>query len=68
MKNRNKSVFFEVINSSATSLCSINMKITLHYSVYMRTSGEKVRISDEAERVQSVSYSHIRSLSRLWCV
>jgi len=24
----------------------------------MRTSGEKVRISDEAERVQSVSYSH----------
>jgi len=34
-----------------------NTKITLHYSVYMRTSGEKVRISDEAERVQSVSYS-----------
>jgi len=31
----------------------------------MRTSGEKVRISDEAERVQSVSYSHIRSLSEL---
>ena len=29
----------------------------------MRTSGEKVRISDEAERVQSASYSHIRSLS-----
>jgi len=26
----------------------------------MRTSGEKVRISDEAERVQSVSYPHIR--------
>jgi len=25
----------------------------------MRTSGEKVRISDEAERVQLVSYSHI---------
>jgi len=31
----------------------------------MRTSSEKVRISDEAERVQSVSYSHIRSLSGL---
>jgi len=29
----------------------------------MRTSSEKVRISDEAERVQSVSYPHIRSLS-----
>jgi len=28
-----------------------NIKITLHYSVYMRTSGDKVRISDEAERV-----------------
>jgi len=26
----------------------------------MRTSGEQVRISDEAERVQSVSYRHIR--------
>ena len=31
----------------------------------MRTSGEKVRISDEAERVQSVSHPHIRSLSGL---
>ena len=30
------------------------------------TSGEKVRISDEAERVQSVSYSHITSLSGLY--
>jgi len=29
--------------------------MTLYYSVCMRTSGEKVRISDEAERVQSVS-------------
>jgi len=28
----------------------------------MRTPGEKARISDEAERVQSVSYSHIRSV------
>jgi len=34
----------------------------------MRTSGEKERISDEAERVQSVSYSHIRSLSGLCTV
>ena len=49
---------------------SSNIKITLHYSVYMRTSGEKVRISDEAERVQSVSYSHrhIRPLSLLYTV
>ena len=45
-----------------------NAKITLHCSVCMRTSGEKVRISDEAERVQSVSYFHIRSLSRLYTV
>jgi len=37
----------------------------LHYSAYIRTF-EKVRISDEAERVQSVSYSHIRSLSGLY--
>jgi len=34
----------------------------------MRTSDVKVRISDEAERVQSVSYSHIRSLSGLCTV
>jgi len=34
----------------------------------MRTSGEKVRISDEPERVQSVSYSHIRPLSDLYTV
>jgi len=45
-----------------------DIKITLHYSVYMRTSGEKVRISDDVERVQSVSYSHIRSLSGLHTV
>ena len=38
----------------------------LHYSVYLGTSGEEVRISDEAERVQSVSYLHIRSLSGLY--
>ena len=40
-----------------------NIKMTLYYSVCMRTSGEKVRILDEAERVQSVSCPHIRSLS-----
>jgi len=39
----------------------------------MRTSGENlmkqnVRISDEAERVQWVSYYHIRSFSRLYPV
>jgi len=34
----------------------------------MHTSGESVRISDEAERVQSVSYPHIRSLSGLYCI
>ena len=60
-------MFFEVINTSATSMFS-NIKLTLHYSVYMRTSGEKERISDEAERVQSVSHSHIRSLSGLCTV
>ena len=45
-----------------------NIKKVLHYSVYMRTSREKVSISDEAERVQSVSYSHIRSFSGLYTV
>ena len=45
-----------------------NIKITVYYSVYMRISGEIVRISDEAERVQSVSYSHIRSLSGSYTV
>jgi len=34
----------------------------------MRTSGEKACISDEAERFQSVSYPHIRSLSELYTV
>jgi len=32
----------------------------------MHTSGEKVRISDETERVQSVSYPHIRLFSVLY--
>jgi len=31
----------------------------------MRTSGEKVRTSDEAESVQSASYPYIRSWSGL---
>jgi len=44
------------------------IKTTLYYSVFMCTSGEKVCISDEAERVQSVSYYHIRSLSGLYIV
>jgi len=61
MKNCIISVFSEVINSSATSMCSIIIKITLHYSIHMR-------ISDEAEHVQSVSYFHIRSLSGLYAV
>ena len=43
-----------------------NIRITLYHSVRMRTSGEKVRISDEAERVQLVSYPLTRSLSRLY--
>jgi len=35
----------------------------------MRTSGEKVRISDKAESaIQSVSYSRMRSLSRSYTV
>jgi len=34
----------------------------------MRTSGEKVCISDEAERVESVSYFHIRPLLGLYTV
>jgi len=57
------SVFFEVIKPISNFNVFNNIKITLHYSVYMRASGEKVRVSDEAERVESVSYSHIRSLS-----
>jgi len=45
-----------------------NIRITLYYSVSMRISDETVRISDEAERVQSVSYFDIRSLSGLYTV
>jgi len=65
MKNRVKSPFYEVINSTATSMFN-NIMITLYYRVYMGTSGEKIRISDEAERVQWVSYHYIRSLSGLY--
>jgi len=32
----------------------------------MRTSGEKIRISDKAERLQPVSFPHIRTLSGLY--
>ena len=63
-KSRDICVFWSdklIKNFNATS----NTKITLHYSVYMRTSGEKVRISDEAERVQSASYSHITVIGNL---
>ena len=33
-------------------------KITLHYSVHMRTTGEKVRVSDEAERSIGFIFSY----------
>ena len=56
---------YKLINNFSVSS---NIKKALHYSVYMSTSGEKVRISDEAECVQSVSCSHIRSLSLLYTV
>jgi len=37
-----------------------NIKVTLHYSAYMCTSGEKVCILDEGERLQSVSHSYMQ--------
>ena len=43
MENCVKSVFFEVINSSATSRCSIT-QITLQYSVCMRTLEESTHM------------------------
>jgi len=52
MKNRVKSVFFSSDKFISNFTVVNNMKIT---SVCMRTSGEKERVSDEAERVQSVS-------------
>jgi len=67
MKNRVKFVFFEDKLISNFNVFN-NIKITLYCSVYMRTSVEKVLVSDEAERVQSVSCSHIRSLSGLYTV
>ena len=45
-----------------------SIRITLYYSVCMSISREKVRISDEADCVQSVAYSHIISSSRLYCI
>jgi len=43
------------------------MKVTLYYSVCMRTSGEKYAYrSDEVERVQPVSFPRIRSLPGLY--
>jgi len=67
MKNGVKSGFFEVIKFISNFNVFSTTKITFYnYSVYMRTSGEKIRISDGAECVQSISYSHIRSLSGLY--
>jgi len=55
--------------SKERTACLTFMDATpLHYSVYMRTLGEKVLISVEAKSVKSVSYSHIRSLSGLYTV
>jgi len=51
--------FFEMINSSATSIIYRQL---LYYSVCMRTSGEKVCLSGGAESVQSV---HIRPVTSL---
>ena len=44
-----------------------NIKITLYYSVGIPTSVEKACKPDEVERVRSVSYLHVRSLSGLLC-
>ena len=66
-KSREICVFWSDKHISNFSVFN-NIKITWHYSVYMRTSGEKVHIPDEAERVQSVSYPHIRPLSGLYTV
>ena len=58
-------MFVEVVNPLATSTKYISnfialndVKISLYNSVSMRIQDKKVCISDEAERVQSVSYSH----------
>ena len=61
MKNRVKSVFFEAINNISNFNVFNIIKLTLHYSVHTRTAGEKLRISDEAERVNGFisSYKNI---------
>jgi len=61
MKTRVKSVFWSDKFISNFNVFN-NRMITLYYSVYKCTSGEEARISDEAERVQSVLCPHIRSL------
>jgi len=55
---KSRSICFFFWSDKFTSNFNVfnNVKITLYYSVCMRTSGERVRMSDEAERVQSVSY------------
>jgi len=67
MKNRVKSVFGSHKFISNFNVKN-NIKITLHYCVHMRTSDEKVRISDEAERVQSFSNSDIGLLLGVYTV
>jgi len=68
MKNRVKSGFSEADKFISNVNVFSNIKITLYYSVCMRTSVEKVhyRMKDEAGHVQSVSYPRIRSLSGLY--
>ena len=66
IKNRVKSRFFSSDKIISNFNVFDNIKITLYCSVRMRTSGEKVRTSDDAERVQTVSYPQIRSLSGLF--
>jgi len=48
MKNHMKSVFFEVINSSATSVCSINKDNFTLQCLHQGTSGEKVRVKQNS--------------------
>ena len=55
MKNRVNSFFSSSDQFISNFNVFNNTKITLYYNVCMRTSGDKIRISDEAEHVQSVS-------------
>ena len=65
MKNRVKSVFFEVINLSATSMCSNNIKVTLDYSVCVRTSCDKVLLQPLRWRcVEGVLHTHPHDTGR----